>query len=206
MMLTNEQYERVGRYLDGEALALTDAERAVAEELRRDEAAVGGLFDADPPAGLTDADPPGVMLAEIRRDEAALAALLDAPVPPAALERAKRRVVAELARPARWRRRIGVAAASMAAAAAILLAVVLLPGPDSGGRRGDLAGADKPVPVEVIVASIRGSDDPAINLLAKEINQLEAEMFASAPPASLDMGIDQVQDALEGFWLDEMLD
>jgi len=41
MKLDEKQYERIGRFLDGEDIALTSAERAAAEELRGDLALLG---------------------------------------------------------------------------------------------------------------------------------------------------------------------
>jgi len=53
-VLKDEGYERVARWLDGDGLALTAEERAVAEELRRDESAVGSLLDTPPPGRALD--------------------------------------------------------------------------------------------------------------------------------------------------------
>ena len=127
-MLTDEQYERIARWLDGEQISLTDTERIAADEVRRDESAVGSLLDARPvPAESLVGVVHQAMLADIRRDEAVIGRLLDAPVPSGTFQRVHRRVIAELARPQRWLMRIGSAAASVAAAAAILLGVALWP-------------------------------------------------------------------------------
>lgn len=51
-MTTNEiDYERIARWLDGEEVRLTDAERAAAEGIRRDEARVGAALDVSPQTG-----------------------------------------------------------------------------------------------------------------------------------------------------------
>ena len=205
MMLTDEQYERIARWLDGERIPLTDAERAAADEVRRDESAVASLLDARPPAGGAVAGAvQQAMLAEIRRDESAVGRLLDAPVPSGVFQRVHRRVIAELARPQRRLMRLGTAAASVAAAAAILLAVAVWPEAPRILPIPSVASAA--VPVEVIADSVRAPEDLAVDLLAGEIERLEAEMLASARPAPMDMGIDQVEAALEGFWLDDPLD
>ena len=205
MMLTDEQYERIARWLDGERIPLTDAERAAADEVRRDESAVAPLLDAPPPAaGAVAGAVQQVMLAEIRRDESAVGRLLDAPVPSGVFQRVHRRVIAELARPQRRLMRLGTAAASVAAAAAILLAVAVWPETPHILPIPSVASAA--VPVEVIADSVRAPEDLAVDLLAGEIERLEAEMLASAQPAPMDMGIDQVEAALEGFWLDDPLD
>ncbi len=50
-MTTNEiDYERIARWLDGQEVRLTDAERATAEGIRRDEARMGAALDVSPPA------------------------------------------------------------------------------------------------------------------------------------------------------------
>jgi len=203
MTLTHEQYERIGRVLDGEELALSDAERAAADQIRRDEARIADMLAVEPPAAAIERAGESAMRAAIRRDEAALADLLEAPVPPQTLQRVHRRVVAELARPQRTLLRIGAVAASGAVAAAVLLAVTLSGfWPGGGGPRGALHRPEPPaVPVEVISASVQEPRDVAVELLAKEIGQLEADMLAAAP-AELDLGIDQVEKALEELWLD----
>ncbi|MBL7134605.1 MAG: hypothetical protein ISS78_10950 [Phycisphaerae bacterium] len=61
------------------------------------------------------------------------------------------------------------------------------------------------VPADVYLASVSATQDPAINLLAVEIDQLEADVLASALPASLDIGLDQAERAIEEFWLDDVL-
>lgn len=202
MNLTDEQLERIGRFLDGEALDLTDAERAVAEQVRRDEADLGGLLDVALPEQTGPRALQLALTAEVRRDEALLGPLLDAPVPPGTMQRVHRRVLAELARPQRRLLRIGSAAAAVAAAAAILLVVALLPRQPAREAPIRAALPQAPVPVDVIVASVQEPRDLAVDLLAEEIDQLEAEILASGPPAPVDLGIDQLQGALEGFWLD----
>jgi len=204
MTLTNEQYERVGRYLDGESLELSDAERAVAEQLRRDEAHLGDMLAEAMPADMLDGIGSVALLAEIRRDEAALAGLLDARVPPGTFQHVHRRVVASLARPQRTFWRIGVAASAVAVAAAIVLAVVLSPfGPGPSTVADPVAGTYEPaVPVEILSASVEVSEDATVELLALEIDEYEADLIASAPSAALDMGIDQVERAVQTLWLD----
>jgi len=209
-MLTNEQYERIGRYLDGEELLLSDAERGVARQIGDDETHVAGMLAVAVPAGAVERTRQGLLLAQIRRDEAALANLLEAPVPPQTFQRVRRRVVAELARPQRRLMRIGAAAASVAAAAAVLLVAVLSTTRPNRDRNGEVAAGPqlRTVPVEVIFASVEEPKDVAVELLAREIDQFEYDMLAAAPPAEVEMGIDQVERALEEFWLDldEMLE
>ena len=206
MNLTNEQYERVARRLDGENVALDAQEHAAADELRRNERRVGALMDAAPPAGAIERACRHVLAAEARRDEAALAAALDADVPRETIDRAYRRVTAELARPQRRLMRIGEVAAALAVAAAVVLAVGLarLAVEPAGPPAPEPAMAG--VPAEVLSASVDQPEDPAIRLLADEIDQLEADMLASTPPAPVDLGIDQLERAVAEFWLEDAPD
>ncbi len=48
MKLNERQYERVGRYLDGEQIELTADERPVANEIRRMEAPLPAMLEAQP--------------------------------------------------------------------------------------------------------------------------------------------------------------
>ena len=205
MTLTDEQYERIGRYLDGEPLDLSDPERAVAEQVRQDESHVAGMLAASTPAGALDSARGYALMAEIRRDEAVLGGLLDARVPQGTFHRVHRRVVAGLARPQRRLLRIGAAASAVAVAAAVLLAVALSPfgsGPPRAAVPVARAYELPAVPVEILSASVETPEDATVELLALEIDEYEAGMIASAPSAALDMGIDQVERAVEELWLD----
>ncbi|GAG02154.1 unnamed protein product, partial [marine sediment metagenome] len=101
MNLTEEQYARIARWLDGQDVELSAEERAVA--------------------------------AEVRQGEGYLAAMLDVPLRREALDRAWRRLAADLARPRRRALQIGYAAGAIAAAAAVvILAVTLMHSPPAG--------------------------------------------------------------------------
>lgn len=204
MRPSDEQYERVARYLDGESVSLSDAGRALADEIRRDETRLGGMLDvAVPPETLARAERRAV-LAAIRRDEAVLAARLDVTVPPGTMQRVQRRMVAALARPRRRRLRIGPMAAAVAAAAAIVLAVIFWPRTPSVVRPRPVASSPpKAIPVEVIVASVEEPEDLALDLLAEEIDRLEAEILVAPPPTLIEVRMDLLQNALEEFWLDD---
>ena len=53
MQLTEEQYQRIARYLDAESVELTDAEMTAAEEIRQGELALGGMLPVHPsPKGM----------------------------------------------------------------------------------------------------------------------------------------------------------
>lgn len=54
MELNERQYERVGRYLDGEQIELTADERTVADEIRRMEAPLPAMLEAQPSGKAID--------------------------------------------------------------------------------------------------------------------------------------------------------
>jgi hypothetical protein len=208
MKPNNLHYERVARYLDGEDVSLTQVERALAGEIRRDEARLAGRLEANAPPGALARVYQQVLMADIRRDEAFLADRLDVRVPPDAMRRARRRLDAELAhrnrrlvfprlaRGARW------LAVGLAAAAAILLAVVLGPERPPAPRNAGDALAQEMVPVEVIVEAVQEPRDLELDLLAEEIDRLEAEMLVAIPPVPVDLGINTLEKELTDFWLE----
>ena len=222
MMPNDERYDRVARFLDGEDLALGEADRALADEIGRDEAELGALLGASVPAGAIEKAWQGALLADVERDEAALAPLLDVELPALVAERVRQRLRRHLARPQRRLIFVG-AGAALAAAAAVLLAVAVLWQPPPSGRpTGRLAGrpvgsavaraigrpatasrAAPAVPAEVIAASVQVSEDPAFVLLARDIERFEAEVASAAPVSAVDAGIQQLQQDLETFWIDE---
>jgi len=66
MELDDRQYKRVARWLDGESVELTDAERSVAEEICRADLRLAGAFEVAPTRRATER--------AVRRLTAALAA------------------------------------------------------------------------------------------------------------------------------------
>ena len=147
MQWNEQQAERIARWLDGEDVALTDAERADAEALRNEQQAVGRLLDAAPP----------------RR----------------AMDRARRRLLAELARPQRRKRRIGILVGAAAAAVILIVATAAL----VVNRKPTAVietQAQQPVTIEELVEAARQSEfDDEIDLLAGEVDRLRAEMVVS---------------------------
>lgn len=221
MMTNDEQYDRVARYLDGENLALSPEEQALAAEVRADEHRLAPLLAAAGEGDILATGDGLALAAEIRRDQAALAGMLDADVPPATVDRAWRRTAAALARPQRRLMRLGIAAASAAAvAAALLLAFALDLRPPTHHKRGQHAVAVAgrahangqksfwAVPLEVLTASMQEHRDPAIEMVAQEIDELEADSVAAAGLDDLgtDRGIDQIQRAVEEFWTDDVFE
>jgi hypothetical protein len=173
MELNRDQYERIGRWLDGEALDLSPEERAVAREVQAGEAALKAIM-GEPSV------PARAMARAARRMDAALAA-------PAARRRIPRG------------RYVAVAASGAAVAAAIvivsisgLLAPRAVPPP-----------ADTSVPTYVWVGAMEEPPGgEAIHLLAREVDRFAAELTASRPPPAVDWQIDSVQRELDNFWQD----
>ncbi len=54
MELNEREYECIARWLDGEEVELTDRQRQVAMEIRRDEQRLAGLLDVGPAEGAID--------------------------------------------------------------------------------------------------------------------------------------------------------
>ena len=166
MSLEDRHYDRVARYLDGEELKLTPQEQHLAEQIRRQEAALGTTMDLA--------------------------------VPPAAMERARRRMTAQLARPRRWNIR-GICAVG-AAAAAVMLAVVIHTYVVQPQRDAQLASSQRdllqwaqPDPQQ---------EDVELSLLTEEVDRLSAEMLASSgSQPSVDMSLDELEQSIEDFWL-----
>jgi hypothetical protein len=157
MTVNEESYERVARRLDGEEIALSPEERALAEE--------------------------------IARDEAALADSLDVRAPQAAIDRARRRMTAEMGRPSlHLLRRIAWTAA--AAAAILVVAVLAWHSPDK---------------TTVPTASARHvsaePDDATVDLVSRQVEDADVVV---QPPAAMDLRMEFVQQSINDFWTDEL--
>jgi len=164
MHWTDEQYERVARRLDGEAVELTSAEEALA--------------------------------AAVRRGEVETARALDVALPAAAKARARRRLVAALARP-RWR--AASWAVTGAAAAAVLIAVAIWP----GGREPSAAGNGRTVTADVLSEAYELQyQDVDLDLIAEELADMRAELVVSRDaPAGAEAEL--LEEMLDMFWLGE---
>lgn len=210
MELTDSQYERIARRLDGEPVELDEFERAALDGIVSDESAAGALL------GVTDRDAAGAMhlAAQVGAEERALADLLDVEPPRAAIDHAWRRTQAALARPHRMLLRLAGSAAAVAAVAAAVLIVSLAAHQPNGGTRGTtmpivLADPAVRVDADAFAEPFEVAQDPALDLLAAEVDQLEADILAAGPGAPLetplDLGLDQTERAIEEFWLEEQL-
>lgn len=172
--LNEEQYERVARHLDGAHEPLSPAEEAAATE--------------------------------VRRDELLLVGRLDVTVPPEAMARARRRLVAALARPARrptrWHH-YGIRAAVGVAAAGLLAVVLFRPPPrhDTAEAPGLRAPG---VSLNTWYGAMRESaTDDEIDLIGRELDELEAEMIVSQPLSHVELELDAIEQDIEELWLEE---
>jgi hypothetical protein len=176
MELNSEQYERIARWLDGEAVELAPEERAAAREVRAGEAGLKAAL-GEPAA------PARAMERASRRLRAALSAR-----PGAAARRAVRG------------RYIAVAAAGAAVAAALVIVSALgLRAPQPAWPAGDVS-----VPTYVWVGTLE--DPPggvAIHMLAREVDRFAADLAVSRAPSVMDWQIDSVQHELDNFWQEE---
>ena len=176
MALTEEQYERIARWLDGESVELSAEERAAAEEVRGAEARLAGP--------MREVEVPARAMARARRRLAAATARPTL--------RARRVAVA--------------AGAAAVAAAAVIALLMFLGGPERQKADRDLVGDQTiPVEVWVAtVQQTPGGDD--IALLADELDKLEAELAWSESAQPLDRQIESLTRELEQFWLEDSPD
>lgn len=167
MQWTDQQYDRVARYLDGDPLELTDLERDLVEEVRN------GLDIVQ--AGI------------------------DLPKRHQAMDKARRRMSAELARPARRRAVLAcfTAAEAIAVAAVLVIALALQAiAPIASPLNGWAA-----IPIEAIGLGETNAFTEQIALVERDIDMLEADLLMPAitmDPASFE--IDQLKYDLEQLW------
>jgi len=167
MPWTDEQYERVARYLDGEPLVLTERELELAEE--------------------------------IRAGEAVITAGIDPRARHRAMDKARRRMSAELARPTRRRAVLVCFAAAEAVAVAAVLVIALTlqgiaPAPTPANSWAD-------VPLEAIGLAESSEITEHISLVQQDIDLLEAELMmpiTSMDPAGYED--DDLDSDLEELW------
>ncbi|MCD6364905.1 MAG: hypothetical protein J7M14_03430 [Planctomycetes bacterium] len=136
---------------------------------------------------------------EMRRDETLLAGCADVACPSETMQLATRRMLAELARPQHfsvWVARLAAAVAVVVITAGVWLVVS---GPDVAGRQG----AD--VPLEVVVQEMEASGNiSAIDLVAGEIESLEADLVILADLDDIDAHIDSVEsEIIDDLLLDD---
>ena len=135
---------------------------------------------------------------QIRRDERLLAAL-DVGLPAPAAARARRRMVAALARPGgrvRWLRWVvGVEAAAVAALLLVAVTLAIVSRGPEGPR------APVVVPTSVLIASTEFSAQSDLDILARQLDELEAELATSVPISDGDVEIDSLERDVQDFLL-----
>jgi len=161
--LTEEQYRRVAQWLDGQPVSLSEAERAAAEALRKDEAFFAGVAPAEAPTS--------------------------------ALQRAGRRMRAEMARPSHkvvWLRRLG----AVAAAAIVVAAASLWQRP--------VTEPASELPVETVLAEMENAVSAGeVDLLADELASFEAELLPTAATDVTDLEIEAIESSVDDLLSDE---
>ncbi|MFP4054129.1 MAG: hypothetical protein ACLFV7_09725 [Phycisphaerae bacterium] len=136
--------------------------------------------------------------------ETELEAALTVEMPPRTREEIRRRMTAELARPTvRWGRVLRVFAAAAVVAVVASAALLTLPGEKP----------DPPRKLSVVsyeqVTEVTRSEALAaeLELIAEEVDQLEADMLASATGTGdytrTSMGVDAADEELNEFWTDD---
>ena len=133
--------------------------------------------------------------AEIRRMETLLSAMLHAPDSRMAIERARRKMLGELGRP-KWRTRWVLVPAAAAAILVAITAIWLWPR-DTNVPPPPVAGDE----VAEIYAHLDENVD--LDLIGEELQALEAEMIVSVPAATLDAELQDLEETLDTFWLEE---
>jgi len=136
---------------------------------------------------------------EFRRDEEALESMLPAFVPDKTMARARRRMVGALGRPGRLSRRLALGVGT-AAAAAILIAAVAIWLRSTPTRAPEKLTNATELLVEVYSDSYADVD---LDLLAEELEYLEAEMVVSRSGDSIETELDDLERSLEMFWLED---
>lgn len=151
-MLSEKQYERVARWLDGEAVELTEAERRAGESIRREERAVKAWLATAPP---TEA---------VRRAKARMTAELARP---------RSRV---------WRRAAMAVGAAAAIAAAVLLATRVGPRKRTETPRPPVVESPRPGPEETFADVIDElAADDEISVVADDMERLEVDLILASP-------------------------
>ena len=171
--MTDGQYERLARWLDGEDVQLTEAERIAADSIRRDETDLYGRLDTAPRRG--------------------------------AMARARRRMTASLAHPStgtRWRH-YAIRAAASVGAAVLVEAVLLRPTVTDDTLKGFASAASLDAWYNVVEDSTIVDE---IDLIAHELDELEADVLTSLPPSPQEMELDAIERQIEDLLLEDVPD
>ena len=158
--------DRIASWLDGDNIALSESERALADEIRRDQMVLDTPIDR-------------------RRVHLAM-------------DHARRRMTAELARPSRRKQWLAVITSTEAIAVAALLVVTILTGMVTNGS--------DPASLDAMIRVVNTPDVPDdFDLVQDELDALEAELFVDVPGENR-TGPDSVPLEFDERWLDEEFD
>jgi hypothetical protein len=177
-MNTEHDNERVARWLDGEPVELTDAQRALAHAMRDDQAAVATHLDAAPSADAVKQSQTAVQFASAQQGNRN-----------------------------RFGRVVGAAAAIAAAACLVLLFSAPTSDPSTAGPVPGPVASNTASDTDALLSAWDVSDDGfdvEMNLLADQLNQTQAELIvAEDSPSQLDTRIDALEQQINGFWEDD---
>lgn len=135
---------------------------------------------------------------EIRQAERELAPKLEVQPPGETVERALRRITAALAR---RRRRVLPFIAPAVAAAAIVVAVAAMHLWPSGQAAPEVGA----ITLEALAEAYASEDeDIDLDLIARELDELEVSIVVPLPADPVEAEIDALQQELDAFWLEEV--
>jgi hypothetical protein len=175
-MNTEQDNERVARWLDGEPVELTDAQRALAHAMRNDQATVGAHLDATPSADAVKQSQTAVQFASAQQGNRN-----------------------------RLGRFIGAATVIGAAACLVMLLSVPTDTPTPDSVSGPVASTTGDTDALLSAWDVSDDGfDVEMNLLADQLNQTQAELIVSEDsPSQLDTRIDALEQQINGFWEDD---
>lgn len=219
------RYKAVALWLDGQKGDLSDDDLSLAQTVLGDEQSLGELLDVAPPLAVMEnvrrrmeqamareaivaaesrpsAPPPSVPALSPPQVQAQRHGPVGLAMPPARGAARPSTATRIVALAWRSRRPWFKAAASFAVAAAMLAAVLVLRWPTglSGPQHGQQV-ASFAVPYGP-VKPYRSYEDKQLDLVAADMDEVAAEMIAPPIPAALDVRMEAMHRAVDGFWND----
>jgi hypothetical protein len=177
-MNTEHDNEQIARWLDGDPVELTEAQRALADAMRDDQAAVGAYLNATPSADAVKQSQMAVQFASAQQGNRN-----------------------------RLGRFIGAAAAIAAAACLVMLLSAPTSDPLTPNSVPGQVASNTTSDVDALLSAWDVSDDGfdvEMNLLEEALDQTQAELIVSEDsPSQLDTRIDALEQQIDGFWEDD---
>lgn len=141
--------------------------------------------------------------AEIRLGQAAVGRAMAVPAPRAAMDKARRRALAEMARPRRWALKVRWAADVAAVAAVVVLAVAYWPQTKAPQAVGTAVLSEPNNPSAAMwTETLEGPSDLKMALLSRGVDELEGDVELLRPPMVEETTIDDLQRQVDDIWLD----